>query len=51
MANPTRYDDELRNNSATTVGAGVTKHSAYEVVRIAAERNTGFRPLCARRML
>jgi len=50
MANPTRHYDELRNNSATTVGAGVTAHSAYEVMQLAAERNPGFRPLFARKL-
>jgi hypothetical protein len=50
IAHPTRYYVEVRNNSGTTVEAGVTKHGAHEVVRLAAERNTGFRPLSGRKL-
>lgn len=50
MANPVRYFVELRNGSGTTLGTHVLAHSSYEAMQLAAERNPGYRALCARRV-
>jgi len=50
MANPFRYYVELRNDCGTTLGTHVIAHSSYAAMQLAAERNPGYRPLCARRL-